>query len=370
MKVLFLAILAIHGLIHLMGFAKAFKFAAINSIKRPISKPVGALWLVCAFLFIAAAVFFFLEKQPWWMLAGAGVVLSHIVIALSWSDAKEGTLFNLIILIPVVLAFMSAQPSSFRNMYQAEVRKALKPSVDLPVVTEEDLEPLPEPVQKYLRYTGAIGKPKVRNFRARFTGTMKTKKDGNWLAIAAQQYDFFDDPARMFFIESSMYGLPFDGLHLYIGENATMQIKVASLIQVVNAKGREMNQGETVTLFNDMCLLAPASLLGSSIQWETIDPLTVKAVFTNKGNTITAQLYFNDTGELINFSSEDRYQSMDGMVYKKYKWTTPVKEYREYHGRRVAAYAEAVWHTPEGEFTYAKFDLAEIEYNVREFRMN
>jgi hypothetical protein len=130
-----------------------------------------------------------------------------------------------------------------------------------------------------------------------------------------------------------------------------------------------MNQGETVTLFNDMCLLAPATLLSSAIQWETIDPLTVKATFTNKGNTITALLYFNEKGELINFSSEDRYQSMDGVVYKKYKWSTPVKEYREYHGRRVAAYAEAVWHTPEGEYVYAKFDLAEIHYNVKDFTL-
>jgi len=215
MRFLLISIIAIHGLIHLMGFTKAFGFAAVNQIKQSISRPVGLLWLLCAILFIAAAVFFFLGKQQWWMLAGLGVILSQIVIALSWSDAKEGTLFNLIILVPLVLAFINAQPSSYRNIYQAEVRKALKPSNEMPVVTEEDLELLPDPVQKYLRYTGAVGKPKVRNFRARFTGTMKTKKDGNWLAIASRQYDFFDDPARMFFIESSMFGLPFDGLQQY-----------------------------------------------------------------------------------------------------------------------------------------------------------
>ncbi len=29
-----------------------------------------------------------------------------------------------------------------------------------------------------------------------------------------------------------------------------------------------MNQGETVTMFNDMCVMAPATLIGPDIVWE------------------------------------------------------------------------------------------------------
>jgi hypothetical protein len=58
-----------------------------------------------------------------------------------------------------------------------------------------------------------------------------------------------------------MFGLPVDGLHLYAEPEASMQIKIAHLLQVVDAKGPEMNQSETVTMFNDMCLLAPATLI-------------------------------------------------------------------------------------------------------------
>ena len=70
------------------------------------------------------------------------------------------------------------------------------------------------------------------------------------------------------------------------------QIKLASLIPVVNAYGEIMTKGETVTLFNDMCVLAPGTLIAKSIQWETIDPLTVKATFTNQGYTISALSVF------------------------------------------------------------------------------
>ena len=35
----------------------------------------------------------------------------------------------------------------------------------------------------------------------------------------------------------------------------------ASLFGVVDARGTEMNQGETVTFFNDVCVLAPGTLV-------------------------------------------------------------------------------------------------------------
>ena len=53
---------------------------------------------------------------------------------------------------------------------------------------------------------------------------------------------------------------------MYKDEKAIMVIKLAGLFKVVNAKGVEMNQGETVTVFNDMCCMAPATLIDKDIQ--------------------------------------------------------------------------------------------------------
>lgn len=44
-------------------------------------------------------------------------------------------------------------------------------------------------------------------------------------------------------------------------------------------------------------------------------------------------------------------RSLDGKTYKSYPWSTPVRSYKDFDGRRVAGYGEAVWHTPEGEFS-------------------
>ena len=157
---------------------------------------------------------------------------------------------------------------NYKNTYKAEILKRLVSIENPPILTLEDIKPLPELVQRYLIYVGAIGKPKIQNVRVVFKGSMRRDKNSNYMAIKSQQYNFFDSPSRFFYIRSKMFGIPFDGLHVYSGNEATMQIKVASLFQVVDAKGEKMNQGETVTLLNDMCFMAPATLIDKNIKWD------------------------------------------------------------------------------------------------------
>ena len=354
MKIFFVILLLGHGLIHLMGFAKGYELASLTQLKIPISRRAGLLWL--------GAV------ESWWAPCIPALILSQALIIRSWSDAKFGTVANIIVLVPLVIAVMNALPSGYRNTYRREVQQSLARIASRPVVREEDLGRLPGIVRRYLRIVGVIGKPAPRNVRSRWEGQMRRDIDGKWMDIRAEQYDFFDAPERMFYIESSIFGIPFDGLHIYRSGSATMKIKVASLIQVADAKGPEMNHGETVTLFNDMCLLAPATLISDSIRWDSLAPSAVRATFTTSGITIRAELYFNELGELNGFHSEDRYQSTDGVVYNKYGWSTPVGRYRDFGGVRAASYGEAIWHTPRGDFAYAKFNLREIETDCVEYK--
>ena len=207
---------------------------------------------------------------------------------------------------------------TFQNKYQIEVKKRQKPIADPPILTMEDLHPLPEPVQKYLLYVGAVGKPKIQNVRAVFSGSMKRNRKSDWMTINSQQYNFFDEPSRFFYIRAKMFGIPFDGLHVYTRNTATMQIKVASMFQVVDAKGDKMSHGETVTVFNDMCFFAPSTLISKNILWETIDSLSVRAIYTNENINVSAILKFNATGELVDFTSDDRYYCEDGKTYLSY----------------------------------------------------
>ena len=47
-----------------------------------------------------------------------------------------------------------------------------------------------------------------------------------------------------------------------------MQVKIAGAVEIADARGDVMDRSEAVTLFNDMCLLAPGTLLDPTIAWE------------------------------------------------------------------------------------------------------
>jgi hypothetical protein len=366
MRFLLFLVIVVHGLIHLMGFAKSFRLAEIRALTQQPSTTAGLLWLLCALTFTVAGGLVLLKQDFWWMIALPAVILSQALIFSSWHDAKFGTIANLIILLPLSAAILEAGPGSYHNRYTTAVREGLVRYADAPLVTEADLSDLPAPVQKYLRFTGSVGKPRIQNFKAVFSGDFRNGLNGPWMAFRSEQYNFIDQPTRLFLMKATMYGLPVEGLHIFRGDSATMQIKLASFIQVVNANGPEMNQGETVTLFNDMCLMAPATLIDKEkIKWEADGPFSALDKFTHMGNTISARLSFNQAGELTNFVSNDRFFSPDGKTFKSYPWSTPARNYRELDGRKIPSYADVVWQTPEGEFTYGKFKLSEIEYNLR-----
>jgi hypothetical protein len=60
MTLVFAIVLVVHGLIHAIGFAKAFGLADLPELTQPISPLLGALWLLTALLFFVAAAALFL----------------------------------------------------------------------------------------------------------------------------------------------------------------------------------------------------------------------------------------------------------------------------------------------------------------------
>jgi hypothetical protein len=136
-------------------------------------------------------------------------------------------------------------------------------------------------------------------------------------------------------MKAKMFGLTVPGYHHYENAHATMQIKLLGLFNVVDVKGIEMNQAETVTVFNDMSLMAPAILIDKRITRTSIDSLSATASFANGVNRIIATLYFNAKGQLIDFTSDDRYAVSE---MKRYRFSTRVKDYKEIDGHTIWTY--------------------------------
>ena len=366
MRWVVVVVLVIHGLIHLLGFAKAFGLAEMNQLSQPIGRSMGLVWVGAAVMMVAASVAFIAAPRWFWFVGACALVLSQWAIFASWSDAKVGTLANVLFLVTVVFRFASHGPPSLRQEFAETVRAGLAEAAMPRVVREDDLRGLPEPVRRYLRVTGSVGQSQVMNFRATWRGRIRSSASDPWMEFRAEQYNFYSGtPSRLFFMDATMKGLPVDVLHRFVGEAATFRVRLLSLFTMVSAKGPVMNRAETVTVFNDLCVFAPSMLVDPAIQWQEVDARTARARYTRGAETISADLMFNDAGELIDFASDDRPSaSADGKSFTRQRWSTPLGEYRSFGARRAFTVGEARYDAPTGSYAYGEFEVLTLDYNV------
>lgn len=282
---------------------------------------------------------------------------------------KKGRVYLVGIIVLIgVLGTMFNFSQGLKRTFESEVKADIaRYKVENPEpVLESDIGKLPDLVKKYLDYVGVMGKSKIWNVRIDCDGRLKQDENKDWIPTSSLQYNFFERPIRMFYMDAKMLGMPVYGIHSYKEEKGTMLVKALGLIPVVDAKGPEMNASDTVTLFNDMCLFAPAALIDSRISWEEVNASTVKATLLNGGNKVSAELCFNEKGELVNFISKDRYMTVPG-GYKKYEWSTPITGYKKIGDHLLPSNASAIWQLEGREFKYAEFNVKEVRYNCIEF---
>jgi len=256
-------------------------------------------------------------------------------------------------------------PFGLRAAYDRDVACFVTPcdAVDAVRVQDQDLDHLPGPVRRYLRAAGVVGQPRVHTFAARMHGRIRGGPDARWMPLIAEQHNAAAPAARLFYFDGSKAGVPLQGYHRYVDASASMLVRLAAVLPVARAAGVEMTRSETVTLFNDMCLLAPATLLSGAIAWQPVDARSAKARFTNAGYAIEAELVFDDGGELADFRSDDRSRAAADGRLEPVRWSTPLGVHVPFGPVRLASAGEGRWHDTAGDYAYIQLSIDAVRYN-------
>lgn len=244
--------------------------------------------------------------------------------------------------------------------------KTYKPDIpgDIPLITTGDIEGLPMPIRKYLENVGVIGTPKVYSYQIDFEGAMQFKDGEDYYPLKAVQTSYVEPYTRLFYMTATYNHIKMFGLHVFTSEEASMKIKLLDIIPVVHEKGDMMRKAETVTIFNDMVLFAPQTLIDADVSYEVINAYEVNAEFTLGDNKVTAKLVFDDQYDLINFISNDRYIVTDD-GYENAAWSTPISEYQIINGLRLVKEGKAVWHYEDHDYEYIELEIKNIKYNEK-----
>lgn len=230
------------------------------------------------------------------------------------------------------------------------------------VVTADVLQPLPEPVQRYLTYTGVVGKPMPKTVWLKQEGQIRSAAETPWMAFLAEEYYTVSPPSFVWHAGVRMARLPLVRVRdSYADGRGNILVKAAGLYTMDDGRGEEMDQASLVRYLNEM-MWFPAAFLGDNVSWEAVDDHSARVTLTDRGRSVSALMTFDDEGRFTNFVGP-RYD-ISGDEAELTDWATPVTAYGQFEGLRLPVRGRGVWQRQSGDFTYIELEVTEIKYDV------
>ncbi len=227
------------------------------------------------------------------------------------------------------------------------------------LITDTHLAGLPEPVQRYLRYAGVVGKESIRSVRLKQQGFMRERPGQKWMPLIAEQYFTTKPPAFLWHCIMRPFPLVWvSATDRFLKGHGSLRIKLLSAIPLGNERGPKMDQGELQRYLGEMAWF-PTAWLSKAIEWQIIDAHTVKATIHQQSVTGSVVLHVNEQGQLTHVTA-DRYMGEHGQLTP---WSVQAEDYQEVWGMRIPTRVEVTWHLASGDFTWFRVKLTEIEYN-------
>jgi hypothetical protein len=369
MRVALVLLIVLHAGLLLLGFLKPWKLAALPQLSGrtlvPLSdvtgRAVGLLWLVAALVLLGAAVLLVARSELWWLAGIAGLALSQALIVFQWSDAKAGTVANVLIAVAVVVG---AATHRFKGEVSDQVRGLLASAAraDGAIVRASDIQPLPPPVRAWLVRSGVVGKARARTLRLKQRGEMRTSPEQAWMPARAEQYFSVDPPGFVWSVDVTMFRVvPIVGRDSYSGGKGRMLIKAASLVNVVDASGDKIDQG-TLLRFLGEIVWFPSAALSPHITWQAVDRTTARATMSYRGVSASALFSFDEHGRFSTLRAQ-RYMG-SGDAAKLEEWVVPATRWRVVRGIEIPVSGEVVWKLKAGDFSYYRWEIEDVEVDA------
>ena len=230
------------------------------------------------------------------------------------------------------------------------------------LVSEGMVTDLPAPVQRYMSFTGVLGKPWINNVVLRQTGKFRQGPDRPWMPMTAEQVYTISPPSFIWDARFKLMGLPLlRAKDEYRSGRGRMFGKLAALITVFDVQGEKLDQGAMIRYLSEM-IWFPTAFLGENITWQAVDSHSADVQMDDAGKSVSGRWFFDYDGRPTNFTAM-RYREIEG-DFSLDPWSTPITGYGVRAGLNLPTHGQAVWNLKSGDLSYIDLEIQEIEYNT------
>lgn len=266
----------------------------------------------------------------------------------------------LIIFAAAVVVFLNAEFSPAKSEFKNIVDEKEGTAPASGVFTEEDIIALPLPVQRYFRYCGYLGTPKMQYMKACLKNVDFFMSRNKVIKIDYKQFNCADRPERYALISSRIFGIPFEGLDSYYNGKGSMKGVIAKVIELFNQRGENMDRASLVTWLAES-LMVPNAALQDFVEWEPVDETHAKAKISWEGICAEGVFSFDRNGKLIEFRTGDRVATDMNGKETKAEWSALFLEYHLVNGLLQPDIIQSVWHYNDGDCVYFNDNQSKIK---------
>lgn len=221
------------------------------------------------------------------------------------------------------------------------------------IFTEEHIVNLPEPLQKYLKWSGCIGTVIPRKVSLKQQGDFKMNGK-RWVKLKARQLVDLDNCEFVWKARTGIISV----VDQFVKNKGSLIVKLMGLVRLAKAEGPEINEGEAQRLLAEL-IWYPTFVVSDKISWSEPEPLMAEATFTyDLVKTVKVLFHFDELYRLQTITAK-RYQELNGS-FKISDWLIDHFEYKEFDGVKMPYKAWVSWRLPEEDLCYYKLEITEL----------
>ncbi len=217
------------------------------------------------------------------------------------------------------------------------------------------IETLPAPVQRYFRLVLKEGQPYISYVRLLHNGYFKTSLKKNWISIKGKQYFTIKTPGFIWQGTTTF----FTARDMFMNGEGSLVVSIMSLYNIIDSKGPDFNKGELLRWLGESVWFPTNLLPSEKLTWTAIDDFSANLEFTYKDLKLKYKVKFNTKGEITELETK-RFMDKDHLE----TWIAKISDYKKLNDILIPTNIEVSWRLAGKDFSYARFFVKEIEYDV------
>ncbi len=227
------------------------------------------------------------------------------------------------------------------------------------------IDSLPPPVQRYIKYALDQTRTTVTSVRLLHSGHFRLKPDQKFFPIKGEQYYATEPPGFVWHAKISVAPLIWmEARDHYQSGRAGFLGKLWSTFTLVDKHDEpEVTRASLLRWLAEAPWFPQVFLDDRHIKWSPVDEYTAKVETVDDNLSVSAIVRINDEGQLTSLEAHDRGRDVGKKIVPT-PWVARFTDYRDASGVNIPFVGEVSWKLPDGDFTYARFSIDRIEYDI------